>query len=372
LFVILSVRPETKPMTPGRNLCRVAGHTLVGLVRKALFVSLATAMVTAGAAEPTAADQPAKQIFGAAKLPAVLPSRAIGFYSKGCLAGGIAIPTDGETWQAMRPSRNRRWGHPDLIALVERLSREAAAHDGWPGLLVGDIAQPRGGPMLSGHASHQVGLDADIWLTPMPKRRFSPQEREEISATSMLKQNTLYVDPDRWTPAHARLLMRAASYPEVERIFVHPGIKKKLCDSWQGDRTALGKVRPYYGHHYHFHIRIKCPPGATGCKSQTPPPAGSGCGAPLAWWFSDEPWAPAKPKKDTKPKPKKREIRLADLPAACAVVASAPAPASEAEVTLGADPIGRIAASAAETTPAASAFAPLPKVVPLPVWRPRE
>jgi penicillin-insensitive murein endopeptidase len=350
--------------------CKFARYVVAAVLTLGL-VTPDLGLVVAGA-QAAETGKPAKQIFGAAKLPAVLPSRAIGFYSKGCLAGGIAIPADGETWQAMRLSRNRRWGHPDLIALVERLSREAAAQDGWPGLLVGDIAQPRGGPMLSGHASHQVGLDADIWLTPMPKRRFSPQEREEVSATSMLKQNTLYVDPDRWTPAHARLLMRAASYPEVERIFVHPGIKKKLCDSWQGDRTAMGKVRPYYGHHYHFHIRIKCPPGAAGCKSQTPPPAGSGCGAPLAWWFSDEPWAPAKPKKDTKRKPKKREIRLADLPAACAVVASAPAPASEAEVTLGAEPIGRIAASAAKTAPAASAFAPLPKVVPLPVWRPRD
>jgi penicillin-insensitive murein endopeptidase len=329
-------------------------------------------------AQAAETGQPAKQIFGAARLPAALPARAIGFYSKGCLAGGIAIPADGETWQAMRLSRNRRWGHPDLIALVERLSREAAAKDGWPGLLVGDIAQPRGGPMLSGHASHQVGLDADIWLTPMPDRRLSPQERENLSATSMLKQDTLYVDPDLWTPAHARLLMRAASYPEVERIFVHPGIKKKLCDSWQGDRASMGKIRPYYGHHYHFHIRIKCPPGATGCKSQTPPPSGSGCDASLAWWFTDEPWAPAKPKKDTKPKPKKREISLAELPAACAVVASAPGPASEAEVTFGADPIGRIAASAAATATlpaagaAASAFAPLPRVVPLPAWRPRD
>jgi penicillin-insensitive murein endopeptidase len=374
LFVILSVRPETKPMTPVRNLCRVAGHTLVGLVRKALFVSLATAMVTAGAAEPTAAEQPAKQMFGAADLPAVLPARAIGFYSKGCLAGGIAIPTDGPTWQAMRLSRNRRWGHPDLIRLVEKLSREAAAEDGWPGLLVGDIAQPRGGPMLSGHASHQVGLDADVWLTPMPDRKLSAAERENLSATSMLKKNTLYVDDRIWTPAHARLLMRAASYPEVERIFVHPGIKKKLCDSWTGSRAAMGKIRPYYGHHYHFHIRIKCPPGASGCRSQNPPPAGAGCDGSLAWWFTDEPWAPAKPKKDDgKPKPKKREIQLSDLPSACRMVIAAPGPASEAEVTLGADPIARIArANANNAAIRASAFAPLPLPgrIPLPVPRP--
>ena len=59
-----------------------------------------------------------------------------------------------------------------MIKLIERLSREAAA-DGWPGLLLGDISQPRGGPMLSGHASHQIGLDADIWLNPMPNRKLS-------------------------------------------------------------------------------------------------------------------------------------------------------------------------------------------------------
>lgn len=347
---------------------------LARLARQATLIALITIVATAGSSHDAAADQPAKQIFGAAKLPAVLPARAIGFYSKGCLAGGIAIPSDGPTWQAMRLSRNRRWGHPDLVALVERLSRDAAQKDGWPGLLLGDISQPRGGPMLSGHASHQIGLDADVWLTPMPGRMLSASEREELSATSMLKKNSLYVDDRIWTPAHAKLLMRAASYPEVERIFVHPGIKKKLCDSWTGSRAAMGKIRPYYGHHYHFHIRIKCPPGVSGCKDQNPPPQGAGCDQSLAWWFTDEPWAPARPKKkNDKPPPKKRDIQLSELPAACTAVVAAPGPASEAEVTLGADPIARIARASANTPPvAASAFAPVPvqERIPLPVPRP--
>ena len=100
------------------------------------------------------------------------PAKSYGFYSKGCFSGGVAIPTDGPTWQAMRLSRNRRWGHPD----DDRADRKAVARrgaDGWPGLLLGDISQPRGGPMLTGHASHQIGLDADIWFTPMPDRRLS-------------------------------------------------------------------------------------------------------------------------------------------------------------------------------------------------------
>ena len=118
---------------------------------------------------------PAKELFGAAKTPAAMAARSIGFYAKGCLAGGSALPIDGPAWQAMRLSRNRNWGHPELIALVEKLATEAKAHDGWPGLLVGDMSQPRGGPMLTGHASHQVGLDADVWLTPMPR---PPPDRE--------------------------------------------------------------------------------------------------------------------------------------------------------------------------------------------------
>ncbi len=184
-----------------------------------------------------------------------------------------------------------------MIGLLEKLSRDAAK-DGWPGLLVGDISQPRGGPMLTGHASHQVGLDADIWLTPMPKKRFTDAERESVSAVSMLKPDSLYVDPKKWTPARTALIRHAASYPEVERIFVHPGIKKQLCDTVTGDRSWLGKVRPYWGHFYHFHVRLTCQPGSPQCKPQPKVAAGDGCDKSLAWWFTDEPWKPAKPSKE--------------------------------------------------------------------------
>src|SRR5215470_3958497 len=162
------------------------------------------------------AGPPAKELFGVVKSPAPMAARAIGFYAKGCLAGAKALPIDGPAWQAMRLSRNRNWGHPDLIAVVEKLAIEARAHDGWSGLLVGDISQPRGGPMLSGHASHQVGLDADIWFMPMPDRRLTAGEREELSATSMVAPDGVSVDPQQWTGAHLRLLQRAASFRGVE------------------------------------------------------------------------------------------------------------------------------------------------------------
>ncbi len=329
-----------------------------------LYAGAVAALVALGGAAtmPAQAGEPlAKSLFGAKRLPAATTPRAWGFYSKGCFSGGMAIAVDGPNWQAMRVSRNRRWGHPQMIRLIERLSREAVA-DGWPGLLVGDISQPRGGPMLTGHASHQIGLDADIWLTPMPDRRLTASERENLSATSVLQQGSLYVDDRIWTPAHAALLKRAAGYAEVERILVHPGIKKKLCDTVTGNRAWLSKIRPFWGHHYHFHVRIGCPDGSTGCRSQKPPPSSDGCDKSLAWWFTEEPWRPAK----GPAKPKARDVMvMKDLPAACRQVLEAPAPVSEAAVTIGGDAV-------AAPPIAASAFAATPRrEIPLPEPRPR-
>jgi penicillin-insensitive murein endopeptidase len=76
----------------------------------------------------------------------------------------------------MRLGRNHHWGHPETIALVERLSRQAV-RAGWKGLYVGDIGQARGGP-VPGHASHQIGLDVDIWMLPPPRLNLSRAERE--------------------------------------------------------------------------------------------------------------------------------------------------------------------------------------------------
>lgn len=259
---------------------------------------------------------PAKELFGKVKDPAPVASRAIGSYAKGCLAGGAALPVDGPAWQVMRLSRNRNWGHPDLVRLVDRLGREAREKDGWPGLLVGDLAQPRGGPMLTGHASHQIGLDADIWLTPMPNRTLTRAEREEMVAQVVTKSHK-EIDRSRWTEAHARLIRRAASYPEVARIFVHPPIKQELCRWTGGKGSWLAKVRPYWGHNYHFHIRMRCPAGSTSCKDQAEPnPAdGTGCGAELAHWLQDKLWAkPGTVVKKPKPPP---PMMLSALPAEC-------------------------------------------------------
>src|SRR6266478_3948656 len=134
----------------------------------------------------------------------------------------------------MRLSRNRNWGHPNLIEFLERLSAQAPK-TGWHGLLVGDLSQPRGGPMLTGHASHQVGLDADVWLTPMPDHAMTREEREEMSAVNMVTEDGLSVDRAHWTPAQARVIKAAAEEPEVDRIFVNAAIKKALCETARGE-----------------------------------------------------------------------------------------------------------------------------------------
>jgi penicillin-insensitive murein endopeptidase len=249
-----------------------------------------------------------------------MDARTVGFYSKGCLAGGVALPINGATWQVMRLSRNRNWGHPNLVQFLEQLSAKAPT-TGWRGLLVGDMSQPRGGPMRTGHASHQVGLDADIWLTPMPDRELSRQEREEMSATMVVAEDRTDVDPKVWTPAHLNVIRTAAKDPQVARIFVNAAIKKALCREAGSDRGWLGKVQPWWGHDYHFHVRLVCPSDNPECTPQPARPADDGCGKELDYWFTEAVLHPKPSPTPSKPRP---GLRMADLPDACRRVLLAP------------------------------------------------
>ncbi|MCW5714343.1 MAG: penicillin-insensitive murein endopeptidase [Bauldia sp.] len=278
----------------------------------------ATAFVLAATAAAAQNATPARDLFGAAATPAPMNTMAIGGYSAGCLAGGAQLAADGPNWQAMRPARNRAFGHTDTIAFIERLSADAARIAGWPGLLVGDISQPRGGPAAGGHVSHQTGLDVDIWFMPMPDYRLSAAERTNLSAISLLRPGTLEVDPARWDDRLPGLLRIAATDPAVARIFVHPGIKARLCEVAGADSAWLRTIRPWYGHEYHFHVRLACPEGEATCIPQDAIPEGDGCGAELAWWLGPEPWQPADP-----PTPPAAPLTLADLPPACATVLAA-------------------------------------------------
>ncbi len=259
----------------------------------------------------------ARQLFGKKKDASAQASYAHGSYAKGCLAGGTELAQTGETWQAMRLSRNRNWGHPVAIDYIKDLSQKAAKLPGWNGLYIGDISQPRGGPMISGHRSHQIGLDIDIWLRPAVDLTLSRQAREEISSTSLRRKDGAFVN-DKWTRAHHDLIKAAASDSRVARIFLFPGAKVQMCKDEKGDRAWLRKVRPWWGHHYHFHVRLKCPAGMSGCIDQAPPPAGDGCKEAQGW--VDRILNPPPPNPNApKPKPR-RELVLADLPKQCAQV----------------------------------------------------
>ena len=245
--------------------------------------------------------------------PLSAPSQVIGFYSAGCIAGATALPLRGTGYQVMRPSRNRYYGHPRLIALIQRLGQRATA-DGWR-LLIGDLSQPRGGPMAYGHASHQIGLDADIWFRQGPVDGLSKRDTEKWSMLSLVKAAEGALNYSRWSPRYRDVLKLAAEQPEVERIFINPVIKQALCQSEQ-DRSWLRKLRPWWGHDSHFHVRLKCPSGDFQCTSQKPPPPGDGCDQSLYEWVEEQRQAALRPPAKKKRKPRKRKR----LPEACGAV----------------------------------------------------
>ncbi|MFW8593986.1 penicillin-insensitive murein endopeptidase [Cribrihabitans neustonicus] len=283
----------------------------------AFFLAVAS---LAAAAAPAAAQTPAKVLFGAKPTGSPHRPAPFGSYSKGCVAGAVQLPETGPTWQAMRLSRNRNWAHPEAVDFVQDLSRFAARQPGWKGLYIGDMSQPRGGPMLTGHRSHQTGLDIDIWMRPADRLDLSRSARENISSISMRRAKGAYVNA-AWTRAHHELLKAAAKDKRVARIFVFPGAKVQMCKDEKGSRRWLRKIRPWDGHHYHFHVRLACPRGARGCTDQSPPPKGDGCAEAQEWVNDILHPKPAKPADPKAPKPQpRRDYTLADLPQQCATV----------------------------------------------------
>ena len=281
---------------------------------------IATLFALTGLLGPAMAETPAKQLFGAKAVGSQQRPAPLGSYAKGCVAGAVQLPETGPTWQAMRLSRNRNWGHPETIDYIRDLSAFAATLPGWKGLYIGDISQPRGGPMLSGHRSHQIGLDIDIWMLPPDRLTLSRAQRENISSISLRRAKGAYVNSN-WSGQHHELLKAAASDKRVARIFVFPGAKVQMCKDAKGDRRWLRKIRPWWGHHYHFHVRLNCPRGARGCVDQDPPPRGDGCADAQKWVNDILNPPPPKPRDPNAPKPKpRRDYTLKDLPRQCAAV----------------------------------------------------
>ena len=277
-------------------------------------------------AAPVQAQELANQLFGAVDGASSHKPMAVGSYAKGCGAGMVELPETGPSWQAMRLSRNRNWGQPELVEYLQQLS-VAATQVGWAGLYIGDMSQPRGGPMTSGHSSHQIGLDADVWMLPPRRVDLSRQDREDISSIPVRSADQRSIT-ENWTPAHKALMQAAASDSRVDRIFVAAAVKIEMCrTATRADRAWLQKIRPIAGHDTHFHVRLKCPRGARFCVPQNPTVAelsngGDGCDKTLNWWVTDF-LAPADPNAPQSPPVRGvRDYTMADLPAQCADVLS--------------------------------------------------
>ncbi|WP_428772304.1 penicillin-insensitive murein endopeptidase [Vibrio sp.] len=240
------------------------------------------------------------------RVPSATPAAAIGSYANGCLAGAVALPLKGSGYQVLRAERGRFYAHPETVQFVQELASQVAQKLETQ-LLVGDLSLPQGGRFSTGHASHQTGLDADIWLR-FADQPLSPLQLAKPTPLSLVDLANYRLKREQWQPRHFQLLKMAASDNRVARIFVHPVIKQQLCASASNDnRSWLRKIRPWWGHHSHMHVRLNCPPGSQACKPQLPPPPGDGCGAELASWQPKPESSPpvAKTVNQAKAKPRK-------------------------------------------------------------------
>ncbi|MCB1744973.1 MAG: penicillin-insensitive murein endopeptidase [Gammaproteobacteria bacterium] len=249
------------------------------------------------------------------------PARAIGAYQAGCVQGAVGLALSEPGLEVMRPGRRRFYGHPELVGFIRTLGDELRR--GWQRvMLVGDMAMPRGGPTLSSHVSHQSGLDVDIWFDVLGlTERISAADRRQRSARRYVEGLVGALSAE-WGPPQEALVRLSAEHPLVERVLVNPSIKRHLCARHAQGRTDtagwLRKVRPWWGHADHMHVRLACPEGSGDCKSQQAPPPGNGCDASLDWWFTQEAADTLKQRRDSGPR------RMPVLPVACERVAAAP------------------------------------------------
>lgn len=260
---------------------------------------------------PAQAGSPWAQV----SVPTPGPAAAIGGAASGCVGGAQALAETGPGYVNVRRARHRYFGHPKLLATVRDLGATMARRSDAL-MMVGDLSQPRGGRMASSHRSHQNGLDADIWFTlaPSPEAgRRLMDDRED--PPSMVDSSGLALSR-AWGPEQRLLLETAARHPAIDRIFVNAAIKRALCQTTAGDRSWLHKVRPWFGHDAHFHLRLRCPPDSPQCEPQKPLPPGDGCNEDLSWWLSPEARRPLRKKSEPAEEPQ--------TPAACMALLKAP------------------------------------------------
>ncbi len=217
------------------------------------------------------------------KTPTTGQAEPIGSYANGCMAGAKRLPKSGKGYVDMRRNRARYYGQPELIQFIQALGRYTAKHHGKKHL-IGDLSQARGGRMNFGHSSHQIGLDVDIWIQTVDIGKAVNPYREMKSIVDKVSGTIIGGDIPKAT---RDALHFSATHPKVARIFVNPVIKMHLCQT-EINTSWLRKLRPWWGHNKHFHVRLSCPPNAENCKNQDPPSAGDGCNDSLYDWVEEQ------------------------------------------------------------------------------------
>ncbi len=218
------------------------------------------------------------------RLPIEGKAETFGEYSLGCLKGAQTFVGNELGIKISQKKRGRYWGHPNLIKTISDAGEFFYKMN--KSLIIGDLSMSRGGPMIKGHNSHQNGLDVDVWFKVLDRNEeFNFLESESAEMEPILK-----IEDDQ-----LKMIKFFANHEEVERIFINFDFKKKLCDDNSLNKlTRLTKeehhkLRPWWGHDDHIHVRIKCPKDDSKCQSQNPIPEGDGCNEKdLQWWYSEE------------------------------------------------------------------------------------
>jgi hypothetical protein len=169
-------------------------------------------------------------------------SHSFGLPYAGRLVHGVQFPAHGESFETWDPALKRipnrgwrRWGSDRLVEIVLRVVREYRhAHPWARPVLIGDLSRPHGGNFgrqfgALGHASHQNGLDVDIYYPRLDGYLRPPTRPRQIDHA--LAQELL----DRFLRAGAT------------RIFVGPHTRLR------GPRKV---VIPLIHHDNHMHVRI--------------------------------------------------------------------------------------------------------------------
>ena len=207
-------------------------------------------------------------------------SESLGFYSNGKLAQAVKFTSDEDYLLLLFPRRDRHYANQVLIKLVEEsFKKYKDINPSSERLQIGEVAARFGGH-LSGHNSHQNGLDLDaIYLR-------SDLTEDEVDRPYGYRES--FVEAGRVTEnfdiaRNWELFKIFVATGQVGRIFVDLAIKKEMCayatimGELYSETETLRALRPWPNHDDHFHLRILCPADNTRCQAQTPPPPGPGC-----------------------------------------------------------------------------------------------